>query len=40
MFKIYIDKYEEKSFKIPKGKHQLTIADMGFIHIVGPMTVK
>jgi 30S ribosome assembly GTPase len=40
MFKIYTDKYEEKSFKIPKGKHQLTIADMGFVHIVGPITVK
>jgi len=39
-FKIYADEYEEKAFKIPEGKQQITLADMGFVHITGPITVK
>jgi 30S ribosome assembly GTPase len=39
-FKIYANEYTEKAFKIPAGKQQITLADMGFIHIVGPLTVK
>src|SRR5690606_4510810 len=39
-FKIFAEKYEEKSYKVPKGKYQITIADMGFVHLTGPMTVK
>ncbi|MDY0074324.1 MAG: GTPase [Acholeplasmataceae bacterium] len=39
-FHIYVDHYEEKSFKITSGKQQLTFADMGFMHIEGPVTIK
>lgn len=39
-FKITVENYEEKSFKVPKGKHQLTFADMGFMHVTGPLTIK
>ncbi|AUD64916.1 hypothetical protein BK011_04205 [Tenericutes bacterium MZ-XQ] len=39
MFDIYVDVYEEKSFKIPVGKTQITFADIGFIHIDGPNTI-
>ena len=39
-FKIIVDTYEEQSFKIPKGKFQITFADMGFAHLTGPNTVK
>jgi hypothetical protein len=35
MFKVYVDQYEEKSFRIPEGKMQLTFADIGFLHING-----
>jgi ribosome biogenesis GTPase A len=37
--KIHVNAYEEKSFRIPNGKHQLTLADMGFIHLEGPSRV-
>jgi 30S ribosome assembly GTPase len=39
-FKVYVETYEEKSFKIPLGKYQITFADMGFVHLNGPLTVK
>jgi ribosome biogenesis GTPase A len=39
-FKIFANEYQEKAFKIPEGKQQITLADMGFIHITGPLTVK
>lgn len=39
-FKIYADRYEDKAFKIPEGRHQITFADMGFMHISGPGLVK
>lgn len=39
-FKVYADQYEEKNFKIPAGKYQITFADMGFLHMVGPNHVK
>jgi len=39
-FKIYADAYEEKGFRIPESKMQITLADMGFVHIVGPCHVK
>ena len=39
MFDIYVDTYEEKSFKIPEGKTQITFADIGFMHIDGPNTI-
>jgi ribosome biogenesis GTPase A len=39
MFDIYVDAYEEKSFKIPVGKTQITFADIGFMHIDGPNTI-
>jgi len=39
-FKVYAEAYEEKSFKIPEGKYQITFADMGFMHIVGPNNIK
>lgn len=31
---------EIKTFKIPLGLHQITLADMGFVHIMGPGHVK
>ncbi|MDO9630131.1 MAG: GTPase [Acholeplasmataceae bacterium] len=39
-FKVFAEAYEEKNFKIPLGKYQITFADMGFVHIQGPLTVK
>ena len=39
-FKVYAETYEEKSFKVPQGKYQITLADMGFIHLSGPNTIK
>ncbi|HAX02939.1 MAG: hypothetical protein A2Y45_05860 [Tenericutes bacterium GWC2_34_14] len=39
-FKVYVDRYEEKAFKIPTGKYQITFADMGFMHVSGPGLVK
>ena len=39
-FKIYADRYEDKAFKIPEGLHQITFADMGFMHVSGPGLVK
>lgn len=38
-FQIYAEAYAEKAFKIPEGKYQITFADMGFMHVVGPMTL-
>lgn len=32
--------FEEKTFKIPSGLHQVTLADMGFIHMRGPGHIK
>lgn len=39
-FEIYVDSYEEKSFKIIESKMQITFADIGFMHILGPNTIK
>ncbi len=39
-FDIFVDQYEEKSFKIKDQKMQITFADIGFMHIEGPNTVK
>jgi hypothetical protein len=39
-FKICVDRYEDKAFKIPEGLYQITFADMGFVHIKGPGLVK
>lgn len=39
-FKIFVDVYEEKKIKIPEGKWQITFADMGFMHVMGPGWVK
>lgn len=39
-FKVFAEVYEERSFKIPLGKYQITFADMGFVHVNGPLTVK
>lgn len=39
-FAIYVDDYEEKNFKITDAKMQLTFADIGFMHIQGPNTIK
>jgi hypothetical protein len=38
-FKVYTESYLEKAFKIPEGKYQITFADMGFMHVTGPMTL-
>jgi ribosome biogenesis GTPase A len=38
-FRIYVDTYQKKSFKIPTGKYQITFADFGFMHIDGPITL-
>ncbi len=35
-FKIYAEEYEQKALRIPKKKIQITFADMGFLHIIGP----
>ncbi|MDY0294572.1 MAG: GTPase [Acholeplasmataceae bacterium] len=39
-FKIYALSYEEKQFKIPEGKVQITFADMGFMQLEGPGWIK
>lgn len=39
-FKIFAEKYEEKSYRIPIGKQQITFADMGFMHLKGPTNIK
>ncbi|MBE0700810.1 MAG: hypothetical protein IH571_03895 [Acholeplasmataceae bacterium] len=39
-FKIYAETYETKQFKLPDGKYQITFADMGMLHIVGPANLK
>ena len=39
-FEVYVDAYEEKSFRIIKSKMQITFADIGFMHIQGPNTVR
>lgn len=39
-FKIFVDRYEDKAFKISEGLHQITFADMGFMHIKGPGLIK
>lgn len=39
-FQIYVDHYEEKAFKIPSGRYQITFADMGFMHVSGPGLIK
>ncbi len=39
-FEIYVDAYEQKSFKIKDAKMQITFADIGFMHILGPNTIK
>ncbi len=39
IFKVYVDQYEEKSFRIPEGKMQITFADIGFLHIDGPNNI-
>jgi 30S ribosome assembly GTPase len=39
-FNIYAEAYEEKAFRIPEQKMQITLADMGFIHVSGPCHLK
>jgi len=39
-FQIYYETYEQKMLKIPEGKHQITCADFGFLHVEGPITVE
>ncbi|MDD4194300.1 MAG: 50S ribosome-binding GTPase [Acholeplasmataceae bacterium] len=39
-FDIYYETYEQKMLKIPEGKHQMTFADFGFLHVEGPVTVE
>ncbi len=39
-FQIFVEQYEKKLFKIPDGKHQITFADFGFLHLEGPITVE
>ncbi|TNF08580.1 MAG: hypothetical protein EP317_02920 [Bacillota bacterium] len=39
-FIIFVADYIEQSFKVPSGKHQITFADMGFMHLLGPITIK
>lgn len=39
-FRIFADKYEQKSLKIPDKKMQITFADMGFMHLKGPLNLK
>lgn len=39
-FKIYAESYEEKAFRITDSKMQITLADMGFIHVSGPCHLK
>ncbi|MCF7931136.1 MAG: 50S ribosome-binding GTPase, partial [Acholeplasmataceae bacterium] len=39
-FKVFVKDYEEKALRIPRGKTQITFADMGFLHVVGPMHLK
>ncbi|MFA5471336.1 MAG: GTPase [Acholeplasmataceae bacterium] len=39
-FDIITEQYEEKSFKIKDKKIQITFADIGFMHIDGPNTIK
>ncbi len=38
--RVYATDYETKTFKLFKGKQQLTFADFGFVHIEGPAHVK
>ena len=37
---IHGENYIDKTFKIPFGKHQITCADMGFLHVEGPNVIK
>jgi ribosome biogenesis GTPase A len=37
---VYAKKYEDKTFRIPNDKAQITFADMGFLHIDGPGLIK
>src|SRR5690606_17681641 len=39
-FKVYGSAYEKRTFKVPKGKYQITLADMGFFHITGPTHIE
>ncbi len=39
LFDMYVDHYEEKSFKIVDQKMQITFGDIGFLHIEGPNTI-
>lgn len=38
-FKVYADQYEEKALKIIDSKMQVTMADMGFLHVTGPCQI-
>jgi 30S ribosome assembly GTPase len=38
--KVYAQKYDDQTFKIPNHKTQVTFADMGFLHIDGPGLIK
>jgi 30S ribosome assembly GTPase len=38
-FRIFVDSYQKKSLKVLAGKHQITFADFGFMHIDGPITI-
>ena len=37
--RVYANEYETKTFKLDVGKQQLTFADFGFIHVMGPCRV-
>lgn len=39
-FNIFVDHYEKKTFRIVEGKHQLTFADFGFVHLDGPLSIE
>ena len=39
-FDIHLNAYEKKAYQIPEGKHQVTFADMGMMHINGPAHIE
>ncbi len=39
-FRIFAETYEQKLLKIPNKKIQITFADMGFMHVTGPLNLK
>lgn len=37
--RIYVTSYDKRTFKVPKGKHQITFADFSFVHVMGPTRI-